>query len=231
MLFSGKSETSAHEFLSVTPYLIASEKILESICNSRFIVEGFLVLPFSNSASLRSFLYFSNQQRRNLSKRLALKTLALTDHRKLVLLIIFERTFVLPRPGFIVTLYKLLERCLTSRSTISSFVNLLANLRLSLLGLDLGPCLEGALPDNGRRGYRTRSAICLPVCVLAFSLSFPEVQPRAPAVYNMIRILIAVFCGERWERRETKLTRCNSNSTSNDVASVANFQRRENFSR
>jgi hypothetical protein len=27
----------------------------------------------------------------------------------------------------------------------------------------------------------------------------------------MIRILIAVFCGERWERRETKLTRCKSN--------------------
>ena len=41
------------------PYLIASEKILESICNSRFIVEGFLVRPFYNSDSRRSFLYFS----------------------------------------------------------------------------------------------------------------------------------------------------------------------------
>src|SRR5687768_9989928 len=32
-----------------------------------------------------------------------------------------------------------------------------------------------------------RSAICLPVCELALSLSFPEVQPRAPAIYNMVR--------------------------------------------
>ena len=41
------------------PYLIASEKILESIPSSRLMVEGFRVLPFSNSASRRSFLYFS----------------------------------------------------------------------------------------------------------------------------------------------------------------------------
>jgi hypothetical protein len=51
-----------------------------------------------------------------------------------------------------------------------------------------------------------RSAICLPVCELALSLSFPEVQPRAPAVYNTIENPGVVFCGERWERRETKLT-------------------------
>jgi hypothetical protein len=56
-----------------------------------------------------------------------------------------------------------------------------------------------------------RSAICLPVCELALSLSFPEVQPRAPAVYNTIRNRIVVFCGERWKRRETKLTHCKSN--------------------
>src|SRR5689334_18423163 len=54
---------------------------------------------------------------------------------------------------------------------------------------ELGPCSvpQGALPDTGLRGYRTRSAICLPVCELALSLSFPEVQPRAPAIYNMMR--------------------------------------------
>src|SRR5215203_4638628 len=59
LLFSGNNETSAHGFLSVIPYLIASEKILERICNSRFMVDGFLVLPFSSSDSRRSFLYFS----------------------------------------------------------------------------------------------------------------------------------------------------------------------------
>src|ERR1043165_3385707 len=54
---------------------------------------------------------------------------------------------------------------------------------------ELGSCSvpEGMLPGNGLRGYRMRSAICLPVCELASSLSFPEVQPRAPAVYNMTR--------------------------------------------
>src|SRR6185503_20463499 len=59
LLFSGSSETSAHGFLSVTPYLIASEKIRDRICNSLLMVEGFLVLPFSSSDSRRSFLYFS----------------------------------------------------------------------------------------------------------------------------------------------------------------------------
>src|SRR5688572_24736640 len=59
LLFSGNSGTSAHGFVYATPYLIASEKILESICNSRFMVEGFLVLPFVSSDSRRSFLYFS----------------------------------------------------------------------------------------------------------------------------------------------------------------------------
>lgn len=77
----------------------------------------------------------------------------------------------------------------------------------------LGPwsVLQGALPDTGRRGYRTRSAICLPVCELALSLSFPEVQPRAPAVYNTIENPSVVFCGEHWKRRETKPTQCKSN--------------------
>src|SRR6185369_954474 len=46
---------------------------------------------------------------------------------------------------------------------------------------------QGVLPDTGRRGYRMRSAICLLVCELPLSLSFPEVQPRAPAIYNMVR--------------------------------------------
>src|SRR5688500_5867428 len=59
LLFSGSNETSPQGFLSVTPYLIASEKIRESICNSRLMVEGFRVLPFSSSDSRRSFLYFS----------------------------------------------------------------------------------------------------------------------------------------------------------------------------
>src|ERR1043165_3564420 len=81
-----------------------------------------------------------------MSKRLALKTLAITDHWQLVLLIVLKRTFVLSSPGFIDTLYKLFERCLTSRSTISSVVNLLANLCLGLLSLDLGPCLRECSP-------------------------------------------------------------------------------------
>src|SRR5690349_24667570 len=59
LLFSGNSESSLQGFLSVTPYLIASEKILDSICNSRLMVEGFRVLPFPSSDSRRSFLYFS----------------------------------------------------------------------------------------------------------------------------------------------------------------------------
>ena len=63
--------------------------------------------------------------------------------------------------------------------------------------------LQGVIPDTGLRGYRMRSAICLPVCELALSLSFPEVQPRAPAVYNTMRNTSVVFCGERWKRRET----------------------------
>ena len=37
---------------------------------------------------------------------------------------------------------------------------------------------------------------------LALSLSFPEVQPRAPAVYNTIENPSVIFCGERWKRRE-----------------------------
>jgi hypothetical protein len=48
-----------------------------------------------------------------------------------------------------------------------------------------------------------RSAICLPVCELALSLSFPEVQPRAPAVYNTIEIPIVCFCGEVLDKGET----------------------------
>src|SRR5262249_151768 len=47
---------------------------------------------------------------------------------------------------------------------------------------------QGGLPDTGLRGYRMRSAICLLVCELPLSLSFPEVQPRAPAVYDMMRM-------------------------------------------
>jgi len=78
---------------------------------------------------------------------------------------------------------------------------------------ELGPWSvpQGVLPGNGLRGYRMRSAICLPVCELALSLSFPEVQPRAPAVYNTIENPSVVFCGERWKRRETKPTQCKSN--------------------
>src|SRR5689334_7204666 len=70
---------------------------------------------------------------------------------------------------------------------------------------------QGALPDNGLRGYRMRSAICLPVCELALSLSFPEVQPRAPAIYTTIDNPSVVFFGERWKRRETKPAQCKSN--------------------
>src|SRR5688572_33288158 len=78
---------------------------------------------------------------------------------------------------------------------------------------------RGVLPDTGLREYRMRSAICLPVCELALSLSFPEVQPRAPAVYNTMRNTSVVFCGERWKRRETKLTHCKSNLfTANPIA-------------
>src|SRR5688500_1772616 len=71
---------------------------------------------------------------------------------------------------------------------------------------ELGSCsvLQGVLPYTGLRGYRMRSAICLPVCELALSLSFPEVQPRAPAVYNTIRNPSAVFCGEMLDKGETK---------------------------
>jgi hypothetical protein len=43
----------------VTRYLIAREKILESICNSRFMVEGLRGASFSIFASRRSRLYFS----------------------------------------------------------------------------------------------------------------------------------------------------------------------------
>ncbi len=56
--------------------------------------------------------------------------------------------------------------------------------RLGRIRIDLDPWLQGVLPDTGLRGYRTRSAICLPVFELALSISFPEAQPRAPAVYN-----------------------------------------------
>src|SRR5262245_44359177 len=54
---------------------------------------------------------------------------------------------------------------------------------------ELGPYSvpQGALPDTGRRGYRMLSSICLLVCELPLSLSFPEVQPRAAALYNMLR--------------------------------------------
>src|SRR5688572_5454025 len=85
--------------------------------------------------------------------------------------------------------------------------------------------LQGVLPDTGLRGYRMRSAICLPVFELALSSSFPEVQPRAPAVYNMIRILVVDFCGDVLDKGETNSRGCKSNSTSIDVACVANFQR------
>jgi hypothetical protein len=91
--------------------------------------------------------------------------------------------------------------------------------------------LQGVLPDTGLRGYRTRSAICLPVCELALSLSFPEVQPRAPAIYNMIGNPIVGFLRRRVGQERNQLTRCKSNSTSKDVACVANFQRRESFLR
>src|ERR1044072_3838309 len=84
----------------------------------------------------------------------------------------------------------------------------------------LGPwsVSQGVLPDTGLRGYRTRNAISLPVCELALSLSFPEVHPRAPGVYNTIRNPSVVFCGERWKRRETNSRTAKSNSTSKDVA-------------
>ena len=115
-----------------------------------FIVEGFRVLPFSSSDSRRSFLYFSINSGEICANVLPLRLLLFTDHRQLVLLVILERPLVLSRPGFIDTLYKLLERCLTSRPTISAVINLLANFRLGLFSLELSPCLRerSPIPDS-----------------------------------------------------------------------------------
>ena len=62
--------------------------------------------------------------------------------------------------------------------------------------------LQGVLPDNGRRGYRMRSAICLLVCELALSSSFPEVQPRAAALYIISGVHLTSMCvgQSRWLR-------------------------------
>src|SRR5678815_510168 len=83
---------------------------------------------------------------RDRSKRLALKTLALADHRQFVFLIVFERTLVLSGPRFIDFFDKPLERRLSGWSTVPPFVNVLANLCLSLLRLDLVPCFGKSSP-------------------------------------------------------------------------------------
>jgi Flp pilus assembly protein TadD len=49
-LFSGNNATSLQGFLSVTPYLMAREKIREIICNSLLIVEGLRVVSSFNLA-------------------------------------------------------------------------------------------------------------------------------------------------------------------------------------
>src|SRR6266404_7132102 len=52
LLFSGNHGISRHGLLYVTPYLIASEKIVESNPNSRLMVEGLRVLLFSMTRSV-----------------------------------------------------------------------------------------------------------------------------------------------------------------------------------
>src|SRR6185503_7393746 len=172
--------------------------------------------------------------RRDLRKRLALKTLALIDHRQFVFLIVFERPLILSGPRSINLLYKLLERCLTSRSTISTVIDLLANLCLGLLSLDLVPCLRerSPIPDSadtecvvpsvspfvnwhchcpfprcshGRRQFTTRSKTR--ALFSAASVGKGGNQTHAVQIESVTANRIAEF------------------STSKDAACAANFQR------
>src|SRR5688572_3415215 len=101
---------------------------------------------------------------------------------------------------------------------------------------ELGPCsvLQGVLPDNGLRGYRTRSAICLPVCELAFVIVLSRGAATGAGSLQHDRKPERCFLRRALEKEgnQTHAVQIESVTanriaqflTSKDAACVANFQ-------